>query len=279
MKSKYAEMRIFHRTILIPMVTLEQNQLIKRIQTFLLASYKAPANSAIDQHVKDWLEHPLLKQFIFANNQVVVIDHSIGGYLYVSDSIIDVLGHPKKELLEKGLAFSFGLFHPADLAVLAPVFEKVTSIAQQLPAGERPFFWFNYSFRYKRDNVFRLLYQQNIPLAFNETGVPYLVIALLSDITNYSKSDGVNYVASINKPGEPIRQLLSSRLVVKNNPFSERENEIVILLANGLDTNQIAEKLIISEGTVRKHRQNILEKTGAKNSVHLVRMAVANGWV
>ncbi|MFM8741228.1 MAG: hypothetical protein ACKOC0_13640 [Cytophagales bacterium] len=30
---------------------------------------------------------------------------------------------------------------------------------------------------------------------------------------------------------------------------------------------------------MRKHRENILQKTGAQNSVHLVRMAVANGWV
>ena len=261
------------------MVSLEQNQLIKKIQTFLLAAYKAPSHSDLDEHVKDWLEHPLLKQFIFANNQVVVIDHSIGGYRYVSESIVDVLGHPKKELLEKGLAFSFGLFHPEDLAVLAPIFEKVTSMVQLLPAEEKPYFWFNYSFRYQRGNVYRLLYQQNIPLAFNEAGVPYLVIALLSDITDFAKSDGVNYTASINMPGEPPRQLLSSRLAVKNNPLSERENEIVLQLANGLDTNQIADKLFISEGTVRTHRKNILEKTDAKNSVHLVRMAVANGWV
>ena len=266
-------------TISTSMVSLEQNQLIKKIQTFLLSAYKAPTQSDLDEHIKDWLEHPLLKQFIFANNQVVVIDHSTGGYRYVSDSIIDVLGHPKKELLEKGLAFSFGLFHPEDLAVLAPVFEKATSIIQQLPAEEKPYFWFNYSFRYQRGNVYRLLYQQNIPLAFNEAGVPYLVIALLSDITDFSKSDGVNYTVSINMPGEPPRQLFSSRFDLKNNPLSERENEIVLQLANGLDTNQIAEKLFISEGTVRTHRKNILQKTEARNSVHLVRMAVANGWV
>ncbi len=58
-----------------------------------------------------------------------------------------------------------------------------------------------------------------------------------------------------------------------------REKEIVHLLANGFDSNGIAEKLFISEGTVRTHRKNILQKTEARNSVHLVRMAVANGWV
>ena len=64
------------------------------------------------------------------------------------------------------------------------------------------------------------------------------------------------------------------------NPFA---NEAIIeqirTFLDGLDANAIAAKLFISEGTVRTYRKNILEKTGAKNSVHLIRMAVANGWV
>ena len=73
--------------------------------------------------------------------------------------------------------------------------------------------------------------------------------------------------------------MLSSHSNDKNNPLTERESEVVSHLANGFDTHEISEKLFISEGTVRTHRKNMLEKTDAKNSVHLVRMAVANGWV
>jgi DNA-binding NarL/FixJ family response regulator len=109
--------------------------------------------------------------------------------------------------------------------------------------------------------------------------LPYLIIALLSDITPYAKHDGVHYHVSVNKPGKPVRVLLSSQEGNKNNPLTEREQEVVLQLANGYDTNQIAENLFISEGTVRKHRENILQKTGANNSVHLVRLAVANGWI
>ena len=262
------------------MLHAQQAELINQIQSFFKTNYTAPSNAGqLDDDVKNLLENPLLKQFIFANNLIAVIDHSIGGYRYMSDSIVDVFGYPKNEFLEKGLAFSLGLLHPEDLAVLNPVFEKVTSLVQQVDEEKRSYFRFNYCCRFKSTEGYRLLYQQNIPLAFNEAGVPYLVLALISNITSYVKNDGVHYNVSVNVPGEPIRQLLSSHSTNENNPLTVRESEIVSHLANGFDTNEIAEKLFISEGTVRTHRKNILRKTGAKNSVHLVRIAVANGWI
>jgi DNA-binding CsgD family transcriptional regulator len=197
----------------------------------------------------------------------------------MSDSISDVLGYHANEFLEKGFTFSLGLMHPEDLAILVPVFERVTALIQQVEMQNRVYFRFNYSVRFKAPSGYRFLYQQNIPLAFNEAGVPYLVVALVSDITSYAKNDGVHYHVSVNVPGEPIVNLLSSRKTSTDNPLSDRESEIVEHLANGFATHEIAEKLFISEGTVRKHRENILQKTGANNSVHLVRLAVANGWI
>ncbi len=261
------------------MVSLEQNQLIQKIQKFFISNYTAPANCQLEDEVKNLLEDSLLKQFIFANNQVTVIDHSINGYRYMSESSIDVMGYPASEFMQKGLAFAFGLMHPEDLAILVPVFEKVTSLVQQVSTEDRPYFRFNYSIRFKSPKGYLLLHQQNIPLAFNEAGLPYMIVALVSDITPFSKNDGVHYSVSLNRPGEPIQQLLSSQSNHNLNPLTRRENEIVQHLSNGLDTIQIAERLFISEGTVRTHRKNLLEKTGAHNSVHLVRMAVANGWV
>jgi DNA-binding CsgD family transcriptional regulator len=261
------------------MLQTQQTKLIDQIQTFFKSNYTAPAGGQLDEDVKNLLEHPLLKQFIFANNQITVIDHAIGGYRYTSESIHDVMGYPASEFMKNGVSFALGLMHPDDLLVLRPVFEEVTSLVKQVSVEERPYFRFNYSVRFRAPTGYRLLYQQNIPLAFNEAGLPYLLIALVSDITSYAKNDGVHYSISVNVPGKPIRHLLSSRSATSNSPLTERENEIVQHLANGLDTNEIAKKLFISEGTVRKHRQNILEKTEAKNSVHLVRLAVANGWV
>ena len=55
--------------------------------------------------------------------------------------------------------------------------------------------------------------------------------------------------------------------------------EIVRLVADGLTTAQIAEKLFTSPRTVESHRQNIMEKTGAKNTAALVKTAASRGWL
>jgi DNA-binding NarL/FixJ family response regulator len=62
-------------------------------------------------------------------------------------------------------------------------------------------------------------------------------------------------------------------------PLSRREQEVLQLVADGLTTQQIADKLFTSKRTVETHRQNILEKTGSKNTASLVRYAIEQGFL
>lgn len=55
--------------------------------------------------------------------------------------------------------------------------------------------------------------------------------------------------------------------------ITHRELEIIKLVAEGLTTLQIADKLFISENTVETHRKNILRKTKTKSSVELINYA------
>jgi len=50
-------------------------------------------------------------------------------------------------------------------------------------------------------------------------------------------------------------------LLMKGIPFSNREFEIINLVATGLHSKEIAEKLFISPETVNTHRRNILKKS------------------
>ncbi len=61
--------------------------------------------------------------------------------------------------------------------------------------------------------------------------------------------------------------------------LSAREQEILQLVADGLTTAQIAEKLYTSPRTVETHRQNIMEKTGSKNTAALIKTAASQGWL
>ncbi len=61
--------------------------------------------------------------------------------------------------------------------------------------------------------------------------------------------------------------------------LSDRELQVVELVAAGLTNEKIAEKLEISKRTVDNHISNILNKTPADNRVTLVRWAVQWGKV
>ncbi|WP_330203770.1 response regulator transcription factor [Cyanobacterium sp. Dongsha4] len=59
--------------------------------------------------------------------------------------------------------------------------------------------------------------------------------------------------------------------------LSERELEILELVATGLTNHDIADKLEISKRTVDNHISNILSKTKTDNRVELVRWALQWG--
>jgi len=60
-------------------------------------------------------------------------------------------------------------------------------------------------------------------------------------------------------------------------PLSKREVEIMRLIAEGMSTKQLADKLFIAPYTVSNHRKAILRKTGCKNVAELTRYCLTSG--
>jgi len=62
-------------------------------------------------------------------------------------------------------------------------------------------------------------------------------------------------------------------------PLSDREREVLVLLAQGASNKEIAEKLVITEGTVKNHVSNILGKLQAENRTQAADIARKRGLV
>jgi DNA-binding NarL/FixJ family response regulator len=58
-------------------------------------------------------------------------------------------------------------------------------------------------------------------------------------------------------------------------PVSERELEVLKLVAEGLSAKEVAARLGISHRTVEVHRNSLIRKLGARNSAELVKIAIA----
>ncbi len=59
--------------------------------------------------------------------------------------------------------------------------------------------------------------------------------------------------------------------------ISERELEVLKLIAEGYTNIEIADKIFLSKRTVEGHRQNLIDKAGVKNTAHLVKFAFERG--
>lgn len=121
-----------------------------------------------------------------------------------------------------------------------------------------------------------------------------LVNALRSGVTSYVKKDcdlseiqnAVKETGRGNKffCGQILETIQKASIDVNDIDFdsftceavilSERENEIITLIAEGLTNTQIADQLFLSNHTINTHRKNIMAKLGVKNTAGIVMYAV-----
>jgi len=98
-----------------------------------------------------------------------------------------------------------------------------------------------------------------------------------------SQDDGIAMAVGTAEPDPGVRSAVTGPAAGQATagssagPLSEREREIVALLAGGATDAQIAERLFLSVNTVRSHLERIRDKTGARRRTELVRYAIQAG--
>ena len=78
-----------------------------------------------------------------------------------------------------------------------------------------------------------------------------------------------------------VKEKLQSQLDLNNRKTkpTRREMQVLELIADGLNTCEIADKLEITENTVETFRKRLIQKFSAKNSIDLVVMAIERGFL
>jgi len=96
----------------------------------------------------------------------------------------------------------------------------------------------------------------------------------------------VGAVREIAAGGEYVHPVLGARMVAAEaharaaalaDPLSDREREVLRLLALGHTNQEIAKQLYISVRTAETHRAHIMQKLGLSTRAELVRHAIAHG--
>lgn len=212
-----------------------------------------------------------------------IFDFSNFTFVSVSESYEDLIGLKPEELnINKYLE----RIHPDDLEFFQ-MCEKVASqfLFEYLKPEEIPYYKVTYPIRFlTKDNTYKLFLRQSVGVSFDNTGRLCRVYAVDTDISHITTVNrkrmaliGINSRPSytnidVFQEGEIQFDQKISKLTV-------REIEILHLLSEGVTTKEIARRFSISELTVKKHRENLLKKVNAKNSTHLVAVAIREGLI
>ncbi len=74
-----------------------------------------------------------------------------------------------------------------------------------------------------------------------------------------------------------VQLIQSERKTEPYERLTDREKEVLKLLAEGYSSHQIAERLYLTTKTVLNYRKNIMEKLGVENPAQLIRYAIKMG--
>jgi two-component system response regulator DesR len=116
---------------------------------------------------------------------------------------------------------------------------------------------------------------------FSRSG--YFQRALKAGVSGYLLKDSPS-----EELASSIRSIMSGRRIYapelmddvysEENPLTEREREVLELVADGMNTKEIADQLSIKTGTVRNYISTILEKLDVKNRIEAITQSKEKGW-
>jgi len=112
-------------------------------------------------------------------------------------------------------------------------------------------------------------------------GSGYIKRAMLAKADGYITKDkskeeileAINMVLNGKTIFPPIEEAES------DNELTRKEQEVLLYVCEGLTRSEIAEKMFISEATVKTHLRNLFSKTNTRNRTELAIHAVTNGYV
>ena len=90
-------------------------------------------------------------------------------------------------------------------------------------------------------------------------------------------ADAIRRVAAGERVVDPV--LAADTLAHGVSPLTPRERDVLVAARPGASVSEIAEKLFLSEGTVRNYLSAAMAKAGGRNRAEAVRAADEHGWL
>jgi DNA-binding CsgD family transcriptional regulator len=199
----------------------------------------------------------------------------------VSSNIYLQTPHNEQDWLSADVHLFANMIHPDDRFYVLSSIQKAMEVFERMPKEKQKNIGLNIYGRIQNSQnnfVWRLI--QFPGLYFNDE---YRVESALLMITDLSHIGQISQtMMTIVDNSNDICQFYvipkdSNTLEAANLPkISSRERQVIQLMANGLTSQEIAEKLNLAFYTIENHKRNLREKTNTKSAAELMNFVLTN---
>jgi DNA-binding CsgD family transcriptional regulator len=229
--------------------------------------------SILDYHI------PLLECIdVVDSGCISIFDLYQRKHVYYSPKYSTVLGWDSV-LAESDVNYTNSLIHPDDLPMLIKAAIYYISMGFALPhtLNKKDYKTiFDYRVIGKGGSYVRIIEQQ-IPLELDRSGNVWLALSLMDLSPDNDVETPFRGRLKNQRTGELFYFPPVDDPARGNASLTNREREILQLIAQGLISKEIADRLYISVNTVNTHRQRIIEKLNVSNTYEAIRYAHERG--
>jgi PAS domain S-box-containing protein len=187
---------------------------------------------------------------------------------FVSSNCNQLFGYSHTEMSGMNVTDFFSHIHPDDIAATHLLFKKLNEYVADAADPAQMRFKLHYRFKHANGHYIHLSDEK---LAFRNKKNKYLFFTVFTQ--DIKPGLPVKMTIHNSKPGSRDQEYIPYK---PGRTLTVREKEILNMIASGLTNKEIAARLVISENTVRNHRQKVYEKIGAKNSAEAINMYAAS---
>ncbi len=212
-----------------------------------------------------------------------IADYHRKQLVYLQGSVEQLTGHPAEAWTGKWYSELGHLIHPDDRDDVLFLADRANRYLYEQPPATRLGTRIGLSFRAVRHDgsVFGCTLCET-PLHLDSRGSVRYTFTRVADVSHLKAEPEVS-LSLLNVDGAARPPLVclppapAKPPVVAAPKISRREKEVIRLLADGLNSREIASRLFVSPHTVRTHRKNLLARTQTGSAGELVGFALRNG--
>ncbi|MCA6364035.1 MAG: PAS domain-containing protein [Bacteroidetes bacterium] len=250
-----------------------QNSIQEIVFTFF-QQYQFAEND-IDYRVLDAHIHSFESLAQLSNSGVSIFDLNTKKTIFYSSNYGKLLGFQQEDFAVDNYNFFEARIHPDEQHTLAVYGVSSLKMFNAFSLDEKLAHKAIYEYRMRNaDEKYVRLVEQYQVLEVDVKGRIWLMVSIVDISPNQDAESAVKCRLLNFKNGNQFLLETSPKLQLELTP---RELEILRLVKDGLLSKEISDKLAISVHTVNTHRQRVLEKLGANNSIEAVSFASKYG--